>query len=478
MKLVNGKFFENFLMIVVVANTVILASDGLVDEESQMISILSNLFSGIFIVEMAFKLIGLGISEYVRDKMNIFDGVTVLMSIAEWTVLSGHTGKAVSAFRTVRIFRTFRVLRVTRLLRALDFMQVIIHVVSNSLSSFTYIALLLVLFIFIYSLLGMQVFAGELQSDKLGFRQNFDSFGRAFLTVFQVLTLENWNDILTLTLNSHVNKLITVCYLVSWIFIGNYVFLNLFLAILLDGFTEEGIDDVLKTKKEIDEDYLFYYANNDNGQPEQKNDKSVSDIELSFNSADLDLDESIEGSKKKKASKQKPLFDRIHCNKSWCLFSKQNPIRKLTGMIVQHQYFESVILVTIILSSLKLIVDTYIPDNPVSNSEIMLANISDNLDNFFNIFFAVEFALKSTYMGFIMDTNSYLRDNWNRLDFFIVVSSIIDMSVESINLPIIKVIRFQYRYFIFLDIKIAENITSSQVHLSQHQYEDHGHRSS
>ena len=104
-----------------------------------------------------------------------------MLSIAELTVLSGGAGKAVSAFRTVRIFRTFRVLRVTRLLRALEFMHVIIRVVSRALSSFVYIALLLLLFLLIYSLLGMQIFAGKFTDD---IRQNFDSFGEAFLAAF------------------------------------------------------------------------------------------------------------------------------------------------------------------------------------------------------------------------------------------------------------------------------------------------------
>ena len=71
---------------------------------------------------MGLKLIAFGPIGYLRDKMNIFDGSIVMLSILEMTVLGGSGGKAVSAFRAVRIFRTFRVLRVTRLLRSLAFM--------------------------------------------------------------------------------------------------------------------------------------------------------------------------------------------------------------------------------------------------------------------------------------------------------------------------------------------------------------------
>jgi hypothetical protein len=74
---------------------------------------------------MCLKLLALGPLNYVRDRMNIFDGTIVLLSVFELVFFSGGNS-AVSAFRSVRIFRTFRVLRVTRLLRGLEFMGTII----------------------------------------------------------------------------------------------------------------------------------------------------------------------------------------------------------------------------------------------------------------------------------------------------------------------------------------------------------------
>lgn len=40
-------------------------------------------------------------------------------------------------------------------------------------------------------------------------------------------------------LSSDVNGIVTILFLITWIFIGNLSLLNLFLAILLDGFTNE-----------------------------------------------------------------------------------------------------------------------------------------------------------------------------------------------------------------------------------------------
>lgn len=86
----------------------------------------------------------------------------------------------------------------------------------------------------------MSVFGGQFSSLRDNeYRANFDSFFDAFLAIFQLLTLENWGDILVLAWRSDVNNFLVGIYLISWIFIGNFIFLNLFLAVLIDGFNEE-----------------------------------------------------------------------------------------------------------------------------------------------------------------------------------------------------------------------------------------------
>jgi len=96
--------------------------------------------------------------------------------------------------------------------------------------------------VFIVSLLGMQIWGNTFNfKDGRRVRQNFDTFVDAFLTVFQLLTLENWTDVLYNCMRSNVNNLFSIVVLVLWIFMGNFVFLNLFLAILLDGFGQSDI---------------------------------------------------------------------------------------------------------------------------------------------------------------------------------------------------------------------------------------------
>jgi len=173
--------------------------------------------------------------------MNWLDGGIVSLSIMEMVLeaVSGAGGN-LSAFKTIRVLRTLRVLRVARLLKGMESMQVIIGVFVRSASSFAYIMMLLFIFLFIYTLLGMQSFGGCLDYPDGKPRNNFDTFLVAFYSSFQVMSGENWNgNVIDYMRSPKVMTLTTPLYLISWIFIGNYVLLNLFLAILLDSFLEE-----------------------------------------------------------------------------------------------------------------------------------------------------------------------------------------------------------------------------------------------
>ncbi len=56
------------------------------------------------------------------------------------------------------------------------------------------------------------------------------------------MTIENWNDIENSCLNADVNVGLSLAYLISWIFVGNYVLLNLLLAIVMDSFNNEDLE--------------------------------------------------------------------------------------------------------------------------------------------------------------------------------------------------------------------------------------------
>jgi hypothetical protein len=156
------------------------------------------------------KILGIGISKYFGDRMNWLDGGIVMISIFEMVspILMPGGSQNLSGLKTIRMLRTFRVFRVVRLLRSLKSMQTILSVMQRSYKSFIYITALMFLFIFIFTLLGMQTFGGIFMDDPEGLpSNNYDSVPVAFITIFQVLTLENWQTVLFVTLrNNNVNK--------------------------------------------------------------------------------------------------------------------------------------------------------------------------------------------------------------------------------------------------------------------------------
>lgn len=466
------------LMFSVFANTLTLAADGLTPESWDSILNTVNLsFTILFTVEAVFKLYGYGIKMYFSDFFNIFDLFVVIISMVEIVINSmdqSGGGNAASAFKAVRVFRIFRVLRVTRLLRSLRFIKVIINVVRTTVEQFTYIAILMFLFVFIFTLLGTQVFGGNfkfMKSYKVE-RFNFDSFSSAFYTVFVILTMENWNSILVNCLRADVSPAISLIYLIAWIFIGNYIFLNLFLAILLEGFEssdalqvvfeieEEGkeldrmnkqiIKEIEEKKKNEEEErrkatedvMAIIEPTKFKSTTESKKKQATYVVDRNFDldneslSDTIDLKRHIEKEFNVNTVEIDPYKD-VDCTKSLFYFSKSNKFRLFCAKIVSHPRFETVILVLIVVSSIKLVIETYYTPAVGSVGE----TVFDNIDRTFTILFTIESIIKIVRGGFFVAKSAYLRDVWSQLDFFIVTTSLIDTSVESVDISIFKVLR-------------------------------------
>ena len=107
--------------------------------------------------------------------------------------------------------------------------------------------MLMFLFILIFSLLGMQFFGGKFLDYPLGYpKQNWDTIGFAIITCFNIMQQENWNNIIfqmAWAAKDLVSLYVGMIYLCIWLFIGNYIMLNLFLSILLDAFFEAPEDE-------------------------------------------------------------------------------------------------------------------------------------------------------------------------------------------------------------------------------------------
>lgn len=348
--------------------------------------------------------------------MNVFDCFISCMSLLELTIDSKTS---------ISFIKVFRVLRITRLLRSITFMHEIVKIITRAFKLFIYIALLLLLFLFIYTLLGMQIFGGAFPqySHEIELRENFNSFPNSFITVFQILTSIMWQNVLYLAFISPTNNFVAGLYIISWIFIGNYFFLNLFLAIILDEFTK---DENYKPRNDEEIDYLVEFESLEG----IKNINTLQNIKSEiFNSSTQD-NLGVDSPRNPRASDKKKLFQNVDCKRSLWIFSKRNNIRIICYKISNNQKIENLWLLIIIASAIKMIIDTYFIQE---NVEILT-----QLDYIIFSLFSLESCIKIIAFGLIMDRGSYLRDYWNTLDFIIVIFACLDISISYLDFSFIK----------------------------------------
>ncbi|XP_026077296.1 voltage-dependent P/Q-type calcium channel subunit alpha-1A-like isoform X3 [Carassius auratus] len=191
------------------------------------------IFLGLFMSEMLIKMYGLGTRPYFHSSFNCFDCAVIVGSIFEvlWAMVKPGTSFGISVLRALRLLRIFKVTKYWASLRNL--------VVSllNSMKSIISLLFLLFLFIVVFALLGMQLFGGQFNFEQGTPPTNFDTFPAAIMTVFQILTGEDWNVVMYDGIKSQggVDKgmIFSVFFIVLTLF-GNYTLLNVFLAIAVD----------------------------------------------------------------------------------------------------------------------------------------------------------------------------------------------------------------------------------------------------
>ncbi|XP_039514892.1 calcium channel, voltage-dependent, N type, alpha 1B subunit, a isoform X5 [Pimephales promelas] len=190
-------------------------------------------FLGLFLIEMSLKMYGLGPRTYFHSSFNCFDFGVIVGSIFEviWAAVKPGASFGISVLRALRLLRIFKVTKYWNSLRNL--------VVSllNSMKSIISLLFLLFLFIVVFALLGMQLFGGQFNFEDETPTTNFDTFPAAILTVFQILTGEDWNAVMYHGIESqggvHRGMFCSVYFIVLTLF-GNYTLLNVFLAIAVD----------------------------------------------------------------------------------------------------------------------------------------------------------------------------------------------------------------------------------------------------
>ena len=216
------------------------------EKTNQLSDILNNVFTWAFFFEMLFKLIGLGFREYARDQFNLFDAFIVVISIVDMVVTYAISSDSPTG--TLSAFRGVRLLRVFKLARSWSSFREILSKILITIKDVTTFAFLLLMFMFIFSLLGMELFGykvqffndmfvapGERLYDKAEApRPNFNNLMMGFTSIFAVVIGDDWNYLMAMAYRAE-GFIAVIFYPVVFIFM-NLILLNLFLAILLQNF--------------------------------------------------------------------------------------------------------------------------------------------------------------------------------------------------------------------------------------------------
>ncbi|XP_042240385.1 voltage-dependent T-type calcium channel subunit alpha-1I-like isoform X5 [Homarus americanus] len=261
-KLVEHRYFQRGILIAILINTLSMGIEyhNQPDILTTIVEMSNYIFSAVFAIEMLLKVIAEGPFGYISNGFNVFDGVIVILSVVEmYESYSAHaadpTDQQAGQGSGLSVLRTFRLLRILKLVRFMPQLRRQLLVMLRTMDNVAIFFSLLILFIFIFSVLGMFLFGGKFciradgsgdctcreildpESGCLCTRMHFNNFLWATVTVFQILTQEDWNVVLFngMEKTSHWASL----YFVALMTFGNYVLFNLLVAILVEGFSAE-----------------------------------------------------------------------------------------------------------------------------------------------------------------------------------------------------------------------------------------------
>uniref|UniRef100_A0A3Q3K9N9 Sodium channel protein n=1 Tax=Monopterus albus TaxID=43700 RepID=A0A3Q3K9N9_MONAL len=434
--MVTDPFLDLAITVCIVLNTLFMAMEHhpMTAEFNCMLSIGNQVFSGIFTAEMVLKIIALDPYYYFQTGWNIFDSIIVSLSLMEL---------GLSDVEGLSVLRSFRLLRVFKLARSWPTLNTLIKIIGNSMGALGNLTLVLAIIVFIFAVVGMQLFGKNYQDcvckiskDCTLPRWHMKDFFHSFLIVFRVLCGE-WIETMWDCMEVAGQPLCILVFMLVMV-IGNLVLLNLFLALLLSSFSSDNLS-----------------APDDDGEMNNLHIAihritrglawcrrqvpvyvSINDMSLSEGST---VDLRKPGEEEDEYSEMaEEAMDPDNCFPDMCFARFQCcdidttaglgqmwwKMRKTCYQIVEHSWFESFIIFMILLSSGALAFeDIYIEQRKVVKVVLEYA------DKIFTYIFILEMLLKWLAYGF----KKYFTNYWCWLDFLIVDVSLVSLVANTLG---------------------------------------------
>src|SRR5687768_2352057 len=200
--------FQGFIMAVIIANAATLGLatyEGIDEDAGSLLTVLDSIWIGIFVVELVIRILAYGRrpQDFFKDGWNVFDFVVI-------------TAAFIPGLRqNATLLRLARLLRVLRLVTILPDLRGIVRAMVRSLPPISSLVVLMLMLMFVYGMVGWILFHEEIPSE-------WDNIGQSMLSLFVMLTLENWPNYLEAGQEVHP---------ASWIFFVTYILIASFLVI-------------------------------------------------------------------------------------------------------------------------------------------------------------------------------------------------------------------------------------------------------
>ena len=219
--LVNSNWFEYFIIAVIIVNGVLLGmetSDAITEAYGNWLELGNQIALGVFVVEALLKMLALWPSmlRYFRDGWNIFDFLVIVFALIP------ATGQFAMVARLARL------LRVVRLISAIRDLRLIVAALVRSIPSVGHVIMLMSVVVYIYAIMGFHLFHDH---DP----EHWGSLAISLLTLFNIITLDGWTDIMDTAMAQHSFAWV---YFVSFVVVGTFVVINLFIAIIINSLDE------------------------------------------------------------------------------------------------------------------------------------------------------------------------------------------------------------------------------------------------
>lgn len=217
----SNRLFELFIIFVIIASALLIGvkTYQLPSWVKPLIDGLDLLITLIFLVEISIRFLGEPQKRaFFRNGWNVFDTLIVFISL----IPIDDTDSALVA-RLVRVFRVLRMVSIVPELRLL------LNSIISALPRLGYVAALIFIIFYIYAA------AGSLFFDRIN-PELWGNISIAMLTLFRVMTFEDWTDVMYETMDVYPWSWI---FYLTFIFLTTFAFLNMVIGIVVSVLEEE-----------------------------------------------------------------------------------------------------------------------------------------------------------------------------------------------------------------------------------------------